>query len=228
MDEAQENADSCFVMPKKAGPKHLDPNTFRPVLWMDVDTKDLALVCGRRTCVLNPIFGPNGKDVRAADFVHLIAIAYAPDLVIARPLTIDYGTWKKYPPQSLALSYRGAQVALAEAWHGVDPNLDLSTMRMNAVYKPTLENHKGGVRIRNIIAALHWNVWDILGTSIEDRARILTSHGHKCNAAQLTRFAIDRGLPVSCITPRVMRLDSRSPQNCGKIGRHYAETIDSQ
>ena len=54
--------------------------------------------------------------------------------------------------------------------------------------------HKRGVRLRNVTAAIHWDRWGKDEVGLEDRAAILSRSGLTCTAAQLEKFAEDRGL----------------------------------
>jgi hypothetical protein len=55
--------------------------------------------------------------------------------------------------------------------------------------------HKGGVRMRNLIAALLWDRWNQVGLNLAERTEKLALAGFPCTARQLEKFAEEYGLP---------------------------------
>lgn len=183
-------------MSKKAGPKRIDPDTFHPAVWVAEHDETAFLVCQRRWMRLNPVTGGPKDAVATAEwFIHGAAIRMPPDFEILLGFQINHCQWKAANPVDYGISKRCAQIALAEAWHGVKITIDTATMAAHlSCDGGTWSNHKKGVRVRNIIAAMHWDRWNREGVPMVDRAEILTASDFPCTAAQLAKFAEDRGI----------------------------------
>jgi hypothetical protein len=118
-----------------------------------------------------------------------------PDIEIHLGFRLCSGSWRPTNPLDFGISKRCAQIALAEAWHGVKITLDSATMAAHlGINSETWRKHKNGVRLRNIIAAMHWDRWNKELVPIAERAGIITAGGFQCTAAQLSKFAEDRGI----------------------------------
>jgi len=182
-------------MSKKAGPKRIDPDTFRPAVWVAEHDGTAFLVCQRRWMRLNPVTGGPKGGVAAEWFIHGAAIRMPPDLEVLLGFRINSQKWQVANPLDYGISARCAQIALAEAWHGVTVTNDLATMSPHlGCDGEQWSKHKQGVRVRNIIAAMHWDKWNKEGLSLEDRARFIGERGRQCTAPQLARFAEGRGI----------------------------------
>lgn len=183
-------------MGRKAGPRRIDPDTFSPVVWVAEHDGTAFLVCQKRFYRLGPVAGGPKEAVAHNEwFIHGAAIRMPPDLEILLGLRINRSTWRGVNPLDFGISKRCAQIALAEAWHGVKQNLDSATMAAHlSCDGDALSKHKKGVRVRNIIAAMHWDQWTKEGVPVAERAEILTASGFPCTASQLAKFADDRGL----------------------------------
>lgn len=166
------------------------------MVWESDKDGTAFLVCGRRGLQQGPVTGGPKEAVATADsFIHGAAIRIPPDLEILLGLRITQQAWRRTPPEEHGLSKRCAQVALAEAWHGVKMTLDVTTMGIHLRNDgEAWSRHKKGVRVRNIAVAMHWDEWERNGVNMEERAALLTRMGQPCTAAQLARFAEERGL----------------------------------
>jgi hypothetical protein len=180
---------------KKAGPRRIDPETFFPAVWVAEHDGTAFLVCQKRLIRQGSVTGgPKEAIASARRFVHGAAIRLGDDLEILLGLGINTGTWRPTNPADHEISKRAAQVALAEAWHGVKIDFDLTTMEAHlSADGPAWKVHKKGVRVRNVIAAIRWDQWNADGVPLDERAEILALYGHPCTAAQLAKFAEDRG-----------------------------------
>jgi hypothetical protein len=183
-------------MSKKAGPKRIDPDTFYPAVWVAEHDGTAFLVCQKRWMRLNPVTGGPKNAVATAEwFIHGAAIRLQPEIEILLGFRLCSGTWRPTNPLDFGISKHCAQIALAEAWHGVKINLDAATMAAHiSCNGETWSKHKNGVRVRNIIAAMVWDRWNKERIPVADRAEILTASGFPCTAAQLSKFAEDRGI----------------------------------
>lgn len=180
---------------KRAGPKRINPDTFFPAVWVAQEDGTAFLVCQKRVLRLNPVTGGTKEAVATVEWVvHGAAIRMPPEFEILLGFRICRSTWRPTNPLDFGLSKRCAQVALAEAWHGVTLTIDSVTMSAHLGCEgEKWSKYKNGVRIRNIFAAMYWDQWSREGVSIEDRATIMTLNGYPCTAAQLVKFANDRG-----------------------------------
>lgn len=181
---------------RKAGPRRIDPESFVPVAWVSEKDGTAFLVCGRSGLQQGPVTGgPKEAVATAESFIHGAGIRMPPDLEILLGFQITHQVWRRTPPEEHGLSKRCAQIALAEAWHGIRMTLDVATMGVHLRNDgEAWSRHKKGVRVRNIAAAMHWDEWERTGVSMEERANYLTGIGRPCTAAQLARFAEERGL----------------------------------
>lgn len=181
---------------RKAGPKRIDPETFAPAVWVCENDTAAFLVCQRRWAQLRPVVGGPPEAVTTAEaLVHGAAIRMIPNIEVLFGLRLTEGIWRQINPLEHGISKRAAQVALAEAWHGVRISVDLATKTANlGADGVAWRKYKKGVRIRNIAAAMHWDKWNKEGVPVADRAAILTASGFPCTASQLARFAEERGL----------------------------------
>lgn len=183
-------------MSKKAGPKRINPDTFSPAVWVAEHDGTALLVCQRRIYQLNPVTRLSKEAASSAEwFIHGAAIRVQPGIEVLLGLRLSSGSWRAADPREYGISKRCAQIALAEAWHGVKITLDSATIAAHLNCDgETWGKHKNGVRVRNIIAAMHWDRWNREGVPMADRAEILTASDFPCTAAQLAKFAEDRGI----------------------------------
>jgi hypothetical protein len=191
-----QNRHHPLAMSKKAGPRRIDPDTFLPVVWVAEHDGTAFLVCQRRMLQLRPLTGVSKQVVATAEwFIHGAAIRMPPDMEILLGLQLSDGRWRGENPLDFGISKRCAQIALAEAWHGVKQDIDSVTMSAHlSCDGAKWSSYKKGVRVRNIIAAMHWDQWNKENVSLEDRASFLVERGKPCTAAQLQRFAEERGI----------------------------------
>jgi hypothetical protein len=204
IDQRHGSADHQPAMPKKSGPKHIDPETFAPVVWRNkgvpIGTDLEFLVCKRRVYHGNPVIGASKAEGRAADcFIHPMAIQLTPKFEIMTRLKLIAGTWDRDSPVKHGISDRCAKVALAQAYHGINASVDLVTMEPE--FEPKFKDlyfHKNGVRIRNIATALRWTRWERDGSALKDRQaeleRVLQFCPEFCTELQIKRFAAEQGL----------------------------------
>jgi hypothetical protein len=182
-------------MSKKAGPKRIDPETFRPVVFTPQDSDMAFLICMRRWLRGNPVRGgPPKPAITSEHFTHAVAIQLAPNVEVLTGFQVREMKWVISKPEEHGISTRCAKVALAEAWHGVKATLDLGTMtgHISSRIDGWLA-HKKGVRIRNLITALFWDHWNREGFTIEDRIAALADSGFPCTRRQLEKFVADHG-----------------------------------
>jgi hypothetical protein len=191
-------------MPKKAGPKRIDPETFVPVVWRQKDTPigddSEFLICKRRIYDGTPVVGASKKEGKAVQyFIHPMAIQLTPKFLVMTWLKLTAGTWDRDSPVKHGISERCAKVALAQAYHGIKASVDLVTMEPEFEQKfKDLYHHKNGVRIRNIATALRWTRWERAGIALKDRhaeiLRLLHYYPEYCTELQIKRFATEQGL----------------------------------
>lgn len=181
---------------KKAGPRRIDPETLFPAVWVAEHDGTAFLVCQKRLMRQGSVTGgPKEAIANAERFVHGAAIRLGEELEVLLGLGIDTGTWRPTNPVDHGISKRAAQVALAEAWHGVKIDFDWATMAVHlSADGSAWRAHKKGVRARNVVAAIRWDRWERDGVSLDERAEFLTANGYPCSAGQLGKFAQDRGL----------------------------------
>lgn len=186
-------------MPKKAGPKRIDPETFQPVVWR-MKGKPIGgdlefLVCQRR--LYKPGAGTamkHGKTV--IHFVHPMALQISPRLDVLPCLKLISKAWEFDEPVQHGISERCAKVALAQAYHGVTATLNLVTIEPDYESKfGDLHLHKGGVRMRNVAIALRWTRWGNDRVAMDRRLEELGEVGFRVTKRQLERFAEEYGLP---------------------------------
>ena len=120
-------------MPKKAGPKRIDPESFMPVVWRHKGAQigdDLEfLVCKRRVYQGAPVIGASKKGGKSVEyFIHPMAIQLTPKFEVMIRLKLIAGTWDADSPVKHGISERCAKVALAQAYHGIKASVDLVTM----------------------------------------------------------------------------------------------------
>jgi hypothetical protein len=106
-------------------------------------------------------------------------------------------SWVPSQPESHNISEKCAKIALAEAWHAVKVTMDLGTMSVHVGSKVAdWVNNKNGVRLRSLVSALCWELWNEEGIDLPARAARLSESGFKCSVRQLERFMNDHGLPL--------------------------------
>lgn len=183
-------------MPKKAGPKRIDPESFLPTV-MTAQGADLSVLVCRRRWLRGPdvLGGPSDAIASSKYFCFPIAIEISPSLKVLTNFTNSDLIWIASKPADHGISDRCAKVALAEAWHAVTVTLNLGTMAVDVKsHMDRWLSHKNGVRLRNMVAALHWDRWDRENLSIEDRVAILATAGIASTPRQLNKFRADHGL----------------------------------
>jgi hypothetical protein len=183
-------------MSKKAGPKRIDPETFRPTVFTAQGSDMSFLICRRRWLRGNSVLGGLDKTAISSEhFTWPVAIQIAPTIEVLTGFQVRELNWEASRPEEHGISERCAKAALSEAWHGVKATLDLGTMEVH-ISSRTVEwgAHKNGVRIRNLITALFWDRWNRDGLAIEARVAVLTDSGFPCTRRQLEKFVGDRGL----------------------------------
>jgi hypothetical protein len=183
-------------MSKKAGPKRIDPETFRPTVITAEGSEMSFLICRRRWLRGNPVIGGLDEAMICAEhFTHPVAIQIRPKVEVLTGLQVRELNWEASRPEEHGISERCAKVALAEAWHGVKATLDLGTMEVHISSRiGEWVAHKNGVRMRNLITALFWDQWNRQGLAIEERVIALADSGFPCTRRQLEKFVADHGL----------------------------------
>lgn len=191
-------------MPKRAGPKRIDPESFMPVVWRkrDVPIGDDPefLVCKRRVYQGSPVTGASKKGGKSVQyFIHPMAIQLTPKFEVLTRLKLIAGTWDTDSPVKHGISERCGKVALAQAYHGITAIVDLITMEPD--FQPKFKDlylHKNGVRVRNIATALRWTRWERDGVPLNERQaeiqRVLGFYPEFCTEIQIKRFALEQGL----------------------------------
>ena len=183
-------------MPKKAGPKRIDPETFCPVVFTPQGTKDSILVCSRRWLRGADVLGGPRGAIISESFSFPVAIELGKVPIVLFHLVDKDLVWQRSPPEDHGISARCAKVALAEAWHGANTMVDLATSAVHVVYSPiTWATHKNGVRMRNIFVVMAWDRWNREKISMNDRAEVLAAYGITWTGRQIAKFAIEHGLP---------------------------------
>jgi hypothetical protein len=183
-------------MPKKAGPKRLDPDTFNPYVFAAAHTNTAVLACWKRS-----LRGPDVVTATPSPHIHPTflcfpaAIILCPSFRVATQCMAGKHVWLPVKPEVVGISDRCAKVALAEAWHGVEVNIDAATMTGDMRSNPEAWcSYRNGVRIRNVVTSIFWDEWNREGISLEERSERLTNSGYPCTPRQLDRFATNQGL----------------------------------
>ena len=183
-------------MGRKAGPRRIDPETFRPTVFTAQGSDMSFLICRRRWLRGNPVLGGLEKTAISAEhFTFPVVIQIAPTVEILTGFQVRELNWEASRPEEHGISERCAKVALAEAWHGVNATLDLGTMEVHISSRTgEWSAHKNGVRIRNLTTALFWDKWNREELTIEERVAALTDSGFPCTRRQLEKFVADHAL----------------------------------
>ncbi len=183
-------------MPKKAGPKRIDPETFRPTIFTAVDTNHSILFCRKRWWRgPNVVGAPPAAQICSEFFCFPVVIELTPVTCVTTQYVNRDLTWIANLPEAMGISERCAKVALAEAWHSAQVSLDGATMTGSVQSRvEAWRSHKKGVRLRNVATALVWDEWNREGISVTERCERLTSSGYPCTRRQLERFATEHGL----------------------------------
>lgn len=130
-------------------------------------------------------------------FCFPVAIQISPTIEILTAYQNRDRAWSSNPLEDHNLSEKSAKVALAEVWHAVKATLDLGTMSIHVSSKVAeWVNNKNGVRMRNLVVALCWELWNKEGIHLPVRAARLNENGYPCTARQLERFMNEHGLPL--------------------------------
>ena len=183
-------------MPRKSGPRRIDPDTFVPAVFTAAGTDHSILVC-RRRWLRGPDSrgGPPEAVVSSAFFSFPVAIELSPEVRVLAGYTTGDLSWTCAPPEDHGISTRCARVALAEAWHGVGLTTDHVTLTAHTSSRlGDWAAHKNGVRMRNLAAALAWDGWNREGLDLEARAARLGACGYGCTVRQMSRFMDEHGL----------------------------------
>ena len=196
LDRARRGPDGGCAMPRKPGPRRIDPETFVPAVFTVVGSDHSILVC-RRRWLRGPdaLGGPPEAVVSSAFFSFPVAIELSTEEQVLTGYTTRDLSFTCTRPEDHGISTRCARIALAEAWHAVGVTLDPATMSAHASCRlDEWVAHKNGVRIRNLAAALAWDRWNLEGLDLEARVARLDACGYRCTVRQLARFMDDHGL----------------------------------
>src|SRR6056297_1074600 len=116
-------------MPRKSGPKRIDPDTFVPVVLTVVNSDHSILVCRRRWLRgANVIGAPPEATISSEYFSFPVAIELTPEIKVLTGYVNRDLSWVPSQPESHNISEKCAKIALAEAWHAVKVTMDLGTM----------------------------------------------------------------------------------------------------
>ena len=185
-------------MPKKAGPKRIEPDTFVPMVLTAVNSDFTVIVCLRRWLRGPNVIGGSPEAVVSSEFFSFpVAIVLAPKVEVMTGFVNRDLTWAQKRPEDHGISEKCAKIALAEAWHAVRVTLDLGTMSLHVSSKiADWAKNKNGVRMRHLVSALRWDSWNAGKLTVGERARLLNDSGYPCSERQLERFMNDHGLSV--------------------------------
>lgn len=185
-------------MPKKAGPKRIDPDTFAPVVLNAIGTDLCILVCARRWLRGRNVIGSNADAILSSEFFSFpVVIRLSPVIEVLTGFVNRDLSWTGSRPEDHGISAKCAKLALAEVWHAVKATLDLGTMSMHVSSKVAdWVNNKNGVRMRNLVCALCWEIWNEEGIDLPARATRLNENGYICTVRQLERFMNEHGLAL--------------------------------
>lgn len=183
-------------MSRKAGPRRIDPETFRPIVLTPEGAETSFLICRRRWLRGKDVLGGPDEALFHCEHVTMpVAIQLAPKVEVLTGLKFCDIKFRASKPEDHGVPERCAKVALAEAWHGVHAILDLGTFAVHISSRmDDWTAHKKGTRIRNLILALLWDEWKREGRTIEDLAEALTNSGYPSTKRQVERFSADHGL----------------------------------
>lgn len=186
----------------------IDPNSITPELWMAEDASGctFALVCGRRFAYTpapigtkaDPPEGTDPKSHRIADVIcHPVMIEIMPcPCVIHFGKTLADRHWTRVKPEYAGLSIRTAQLALAEAYRGLEyARINLQTMTLEC--RSNVDKfiaYKGGTPWRNVNICLQWDRWEKAAVPAYERERQLLAMGFKCDGTALERYAGEKGI----------------------------------
>lgn len=188
---------------KKAGPKRVDPETFKPLMLREKGTDNSVLVCRRRWFRGPDVLGaPPEAALHVRFMMFPVVIEVCPSFRIGVEGVDAHKMWEQLKTSEYGISEHYAKVALAEVWHAASVTYDM--VNLTCKVESRLEqwlDYKGGVRLRNVLVALNWDGWNRNGTSIADRAKTMEMLGFACSPRQLRKFATDRGLGEGFIPP---------------------------
>jgi hypothetical protein len=195
MDLRRGSPDDWRAMPKKAGPKRINPDTFFPVIFTPLGTTKSILVCHRRWIRGPDVLGGLPGAIVSESTSFLVAIELGEVPLVLFNLTDSELVWQRTPPEEHGISARCAKLALAEAWHAVNAKMDLATLSIHTIYSPiSWATHKKGMRMRNIFVFMAWDRWNRENLSMNDRAATLASFGIIWTGRQIAKFASEHGL----------------------------------
>lgn len=186
----------------------INPNSIAPELWMAEDASGctFALVCGRRFAYTpapigtkaDPPEGIDPKSHKIADVIcHPVMIEIMPcPCVIHFGKTLTDRHWTRVKPEYAGLSIRTAQLALAEAYRGLESaKINLQTMAFEGrANVDKFTDYKGGTPWRNVNICLQWNRWEKAAVPPDERARQLQAMGFNCNGDALEKYAERHGI----------------------------------
>jgi hypothetical protein len=182
-------------MPKKAGPKRIDPDSFLPTVLTPHGSETSFLICRRRWLRGKNVLGGPADAVFCAEYFSCpVAIQLTPKVEVFTGFQTFEMSWTVSKPDAHRISEACARVALAEAWHGVKATLDLGTFTVHV--SSDVDGwlaHKKAVRLRNLIIALFWDRWRGEGLASGEIATLLSDSGYPCNARQVDKFVADHG-----------------------------------
>lgn len=185
-------------MPKKAGPKRIDPETFVPMVLTAQGTNFSILVCHYRWFRGPNVIGAPPDAIISSEYFNFpVAIVLSPVIEVRTGFVNRDLSWIPARPEFHCISEKCAKIALAEVWHAVRATLDIGTMSMHVSSKiADWEKNKNGARMRNLVCALCWELWNEEGLDLETRTRRLNDSGYACSLRQLARFMNDHGLSL--------------------------------
>lgn len=185
-------------MPKKAGPKRIDPDTFYPIVLTAVGTDMSILVCQRRWLRGPNVVGGIADAIISSEYFSFpVVIRLSPSIQVLTGFLNQDLSWTTSRPEAQGISEKCAKLALAEVWHAVKATLDLGTMSVHVGSKVAdWVNNKNGVRMRNLVSALCWELWNNEGIDLPRRAVRMNENGYACTERQLERFMNEHGLPL--------------------------------
>ena len=197
MDRRHGSSDDWRAMPKKAGPKRIDPETFAPKVLTAQGTNLSILVCMKRWFRGPNVIGAPSDVISSNCFRFPVVIILSPNVEVQTDYVNTGFTWIAAPPENHSISEKCAKIALAEVWHTVIATLDIGTMSLHVTSRVgDWEKYKNGTRMRNLVCALCWELWNEEGLDLKTRTQRLNVSGNACSLRQLTRFMNDHGLSL--------------------------------
>lgn len=189
---------------------------FHPEIWKTPGFPPL-LVCGSRWIHGDELTGAKRRDPKTGQVIHNAyqMMGHAVAIGLQKPLIVYLGfkdkdpsiiwdctppdtTTKNFPAELGGYSRKAAELALAEAWRGVEKyEQDPITRDLVVTFKPEkLTEYRGGSIMRNIFIWLSWDSWNRAGLTKDHRIEAITSEGFECTPKAFQHVLDDAGMSI--------------------------------